>query len=247
MSDKTHLRLLHTSDLHLGLENGTGHPGDGLHAAGLKAVIDTAQHTGIDLLLMAGDVFDNSRVPNALLEFFLEQVDRLEVPVVVLPGNHDCYDVDTVYLREPFRCPPTNLYLISEIEGETKSLSEIGVSIWGRAMVQHLPTFKPLDGIPSRPREGWFIVMAHGHYHDGSDRDQRSSPIYEEDIVGAGCDYIALGHWDRHVDLSQGTVKACYSGSPTSITSGSLGGVVMVDMDPLKGVSFARYQLTQPG
>jgi hypothetical protein len=53
-----------------------------------------------------------------------------------------------------------------------------------------------------------------------------------------------LGHWDRHADVSQGSVKAVYSGTARgSSSSDPLGAVTVVDMDPQGGVTFHRAPL----
>ena len=65
------IRLIHTSDTHLG--DDPGHP---RAAYGLTAVVDAVPRLGGEALLLAGDVFDNARVPDSVLEFFLEQIGR---------------------------------------------------------------------------------------------------------------------------------------------------------------------------
>jgi hypothetical protein len=46
-----------------------------------------------------------------------------------------------------------------------------------------------------------------------------------------------LGHWERHVDVSQGTVKAVYSGSPLGASQkGDVVSVIVADLDPQSGV-----------
>ena len=44
----------------------------------------------VDMLLIAGDLFDHNRVPDETIAFVQEQLRRLQRPVVILPGNHDC-------------------------------------------------------------------------------------------------------------------------------------------------------------
>ena len=227
------LRLLHTSDIHLGMT------GDGNTATrAMEAVVHMAIGVKADALLLVGDVFDNSRVSDDLVDFFMGQVDRLGVPAVLLPGNHDCYDESSVYLRERFRAGPENLHLICREEGETISFPGLSLDVWGRAMIQHTPEFRPLAGMPPRADGNWYVALAHGHFHyDHDRRGERSSPIFPEDIAHAPCDYIALGHWDRHVDVSQNGVRALYSGSPASRWNPEQPGcAAMVDLDPDRGV-----------
>ena len=43
----------------------------------------------VDLLLIAGDLFDHNRVSDETVEFARRELDRLRSAVVILPGNHD--------------------------------------------------------------------------------------------------------------------------------------------------------------
>ena len=232
------LRLIHTSDTHLG--DTSGHPQS---AQALTAVVDAVSHNGGDMLLLVGDVFDNERVSDDVLAWFLVEVGRVNAPVVVLPGNHDLIHQSSVYHREPFKHAPDNVFVFRESGGELLSFPGLGIDVWGRAMPMHTPDFKPLEGMPPPAADDWLVALAHGHFHFEEDRDQRSSPIYPQEIADARCHYLALGHWDRHVDVSQGNVTAVYSGCPLGpIGSPGAGEVTVVDLDPSSGVSF--HQVT---
>ena len=51
-------------------------------------------------------------------------------------------------------------------------------------------------------------------------------------------------HWDRHADVSQGRVKAVYSGTARgSSASDPLAEVTVVDLDPREGVTFRQMEL----
>lgn len=228
------LRLIHTSDTHLG--DPLGHP-RGQEV--LASVVDAVERLDADALLLAGDVFDNERVSDEVVQAFVEQLSRLDTPVVVLPGNHDLAHQTSVYRRPPFEDAPENLRVIQDPEGEKISFPELGLELWGRAMLSHSPDFRPLDGMPE-PAEGqWLVALAHGHFHYEDDRDQRSSPIYPEDVAASECHYLALGHWDRHVDVSRADTTAVYSGCPYGpIGAPDQGAVCVVDLDPEEGVSY---------
>lgn len=191
------------------------------------------------MLLLAGDVFDNERIGDDVALYFLDQMSRLEVPAVVLPGNHDLFHETSVYRRAIFADKPDNLHVFQNTDGESLSFPELGLELWGRAMPVHTPAFQPLAGMPSRTDGQWLVALAHGHFHFEDDRDQRSSPIYPQDVAEATCHYLALGHWDRHVDVSRGNVTAVYSGCPLgAIGDPDSGMVTVVDLDPAVGVSF---------
>ena len=237
MTSRKRLRLAHTSDIHLGMSSDWQKD---FSTTAFKSVIDAVPRLEAHILLLAGDIFDHSRVSDDLLEFFTDQVGRLPVPVVALPGNHDCYDSTSVYRRGPFHKLPQNLHIITGLEGESFSFPDMGLTVWGRAMEVHSPSFRPLEGIPPRPNGDWYVALAHGHFHYDYDKDSRSSPIHPEEIAAAQCDYIALGHWERYVDVSQGCVRACYSGAPRSGLDNAPGRLALVVMDPEKGVEVHR-------
>jgi DNA repair exonuclease SbcCD nuclease subunit len=190
-----------------------------------------------DALLLVGDVFDHARVSDATLEFFVRQMGRLAVPAIVLPGNHDLYDETSLYLREPFRHQSSNLYVLSRSNGETVSFPDLTLDVWGRAMLSHTPQFRPLLGMEASGSGHWLVALAHGHFHFDHDTDRRSAPIYPREVAEAPCHYLALGHWERHVDVSQGDTRAVYSGSPLgALQSNDQVTVTVVDLDPDSGV-----------
>lgn len=236
MPARKKVKLIHTSDTHLG--DIAGHPRS---AQALESVVASVAKLKGDVLLMVGDVFDHARISDDVLEFFLAQIGRLEVPTVVLPGNHDLLDENSLYYRAAFSAKPENLHIISQNAGEAVTLPELTLDLWGRAMLAHTPQFRPLEGMPPSSPDRWLVAMAHGHFHVEGDIDVRSSPIYPDEVAEASCDYLALGHWDRHFDASQGNVVAAYSGSPLEPVgrSGEVG-VTVVDLDPVQGVKFQR-------
>jgi len=84
------LRLLHTSDWHLGKTvHGQSLERDQEHAV---ASIEKELEKGYRCLIVAGDVFDRAIPPTTALEVlsgFLERVSSRGIEVVIIPGNHD--------------------------------------------------------------------------------------------------------------------------------------------------------------
>ena len=146
------LRLIHTSDTHLG--DITGHPQS---ADALTAVVDSVADNGGDMLLLVGDIFDNERVSDDVLNWFLGEMERLKEPAVVLPGNHDLIHETSVYRREPFNHAPENLFVLKGTEGETLSFPGMGIDLWGEPCPCTLRTSNPFKGC-RRPWKttGWW-------------------------------------------------------------------------------------------
>ncbi len=241
MTLRRKLRIIHTSDTHLGDD---WDPDSAQRA--LRAVVDGVHSLRGDALLIAGDVFDNARISDAVLDFFVSEIGRAAVPTVILPGNHDLYDSASLYLRSPFATAPDNLHIISGTRGQTLSFPDLALEVWGRAMDSHTPAFRPLAGIPNGRNGHWRVAMAHGHFHYPDDTEERSSPIHPHEIAEASCDYIALGHWERFEDVSQNGVTAFYSGSPMgAATERGQVAVNVVDMVPMAspGVRVSQVEL----
>lgn len=243
MTVKQKIRLVHASDTHLGDDWRT----DRAEAA-FARVVDSVLQFDAAVLLVVGDVFDHARVPDRVLEFYLEQISRLDRPVITLPGNHDLYHGDSLYRRDPFRHSPSNFYLFTSPTGQTITLPGMGLDLWGRAMTEHTPDFRPLDGMPAARDEHWLVALAHAHFHFPSDTENRSSPIWPREVSDATCHYLALGHWERHVEVSQGDTAAWYSGSPLGAAPDlNHISVNLVDLDPLLGVAVRQAILPLEG
>ncbi len=85
------MRLLHTSDWHLGRPL-HGQPLLDAQATFVDFLVDVVRDQGIDAVLVAGDVYDRAIPPVEAVELFdraLARLAALGVPVVIISGNHD--------------------------------------------------------------------------------------------------------------------------------------------------------------
>jgi DNA repair exonuclease SbcCD nuclease subunit len=218
MPPRRSLRVLHTADVHLdGDVGGTSDQQAAYRERGrhvLQRIVDRAVADEVDLLLIAGDLFDHNRVPDATVAFVRAELARLRQPVVILPGNHDALYTNSIYDRHDFSAGARHVHVIRQLDGETLVFPELEVSVWGRAMEEHVPTFQPLAHIPRRDDRRWSIAMGHGFFYPERQRPDRSSPIFADEIRDTGWDYLALGHHHARADVSQGHVTAHYAGAP---------------------------------
>ncbi len=233
------LRLVHTSDVHV--DNGAlERPAADFP---LRRVVDLVAAEAADLLLIAGDLFDSSRISAAAVERVLDELRRVPATTVVLPGNHDCYDGDSIYHRVDFRDAGSHVHALLDEDGETLEFPELHATVWGRAMVDHDAANRPLAGGPLRRGDYWHLGVAHGLVA-AENPDRRSSPITPHEIGGSGLDYLALGHIHVFRDVSEHKTRACYSGSPGPAYGGAgPGSVALVTLDPASGVEIAERAL----
>jgi DNA repair exonuclease SbcCD nuclease subunit len=244
--------VLHTADVHLD-SDGYGNAAEQAvhHARGLRvwsSIIDRALEDQVDLLLIAGDLFDHNRVSDEIVAFVRGELGRLRQPVVILPGNHDALYTKSIYDRHDFTAGASHVHVIRRLDGETIELPELDVVVWGRAMEEHAPTFQPLAHIPGRDDRRWCLAMAHGFFYPERQRPERSSPIFADEVRDTGWDYVALGHHHVHADVSQGRVAACYAGAPMAEWGDGHpdGSVLRIDCSDDEGIRVERRPLREP-
>jgi DNA repair exonuclease SbcCD nuclease subunit len=233
------VRLLHTSDLHIagGFSTPKGCDRRNECLCPLLSVAELARHHEVDALLVVGDLFDHGRVDEDLVKAAFEVIADLPCPTVMICGNHDVLDESGLYRRFGHVVGGAGVTFLDQADGSSTTILDGAMTLWGRAMDDHHPGFRPLQGVPERPADGWYVVLGHGHYvgNESPEASMRSSPITEADIASTDADYVALGHWHTLTDVSAGAVPAWYAGSP--ISSWSDGVALVVDLVPETGTS----------
>lgn len=232
----TEVVLVHSSDLHV--DDGVtadAHAGDG--TAGLSQVLATARSVGADVVLLVGDTFDHNRLPAAVLERTAAHLREAGMSIVILPGNHDPAMPGSVHHRGGFGDIP-HVHVLGVTHDDTVLLPRWDLEIWGLAHRDY-DDMAPLPG-PRPRRTRWQVVLAHGHYEPSLDPAKSLRPSWlfgDAAIAATAADYVALGHWNRAVQVGTGEVPAYYSGSP------ELAGTVNVVRLGIDGVQVRRERL----
>ncbi|GMU40314.1 MAG: hypothetical protein AMXMBFR23_11800 [Chloroflexota bacterium] len=239
MARRPRLRLLHTSDVHLGAHDSSRGPSDASRAleAGFRAVIDVGLRERVDAMLIAGDFFDNARVRVETLEFAAAEIARLGRPVVIGPGNHDHVGPGSVYDRIDLAALAQNLHVIRDPRGETVAFDALELEVWSRPHTEQVPDFRPFEAVPPRGDAPWQVAIGHGHFIHPKALLHHSFHIREEHLAGSDRDYVALGHWERLTRVAAGErTVAAYSGAPEGLARAASGGhevgghVLIVDL-----------------
>lgn len=114
------VRFVHTSDWQLGM---TRHFLEGEAQARYTAArIDAIRSIGAvaraarcEFVVVAGDVFESSLVASQTVRRALEAMAAVELPIYLLPGNHDPLDAVTVYRSRLFESlRPPNVHVLQE-------------------------------------------------------------------------------------------------------------------------------------
>ena len=207
------IRLVHSSDLHVDDDRVAAmHGGDG--AAGLRDVLTTARAFRADIVLLAGDTFDNHQVTTATIDRAGQLLADAGVPVVILPGNHDPAIVDSIWVRGGFD-RIQGLAILGLTHDRAVPFAALDLELWGNAHRDYQDMVPLRDPLPRAAR--WHVAMGHGHYEPPETWANPLRPswlISDAMIRETGADYLALGHWDRAAQVGCGAVPAYYSGAP---------------------------------
>ena len=205
--------LVHSSDLHVDEDRAAAARGDD-GTAGLRSVLATARALGAHLVVLAGDTFESNQLSAAVLERAFGLFAEAELPVVILPGNHDPALPGSVFVRSGL-ARLANVSVLGVTHDEAVLFPEHGLEIWGHAHRDYF-SMAPLRGPRTRSTR-WQVALAHGHYEPPETRANPLRPSWvfsDDEIAATGADYLALGHWDRPMRVGSGVVPAYYSGSP---------------------------------
>ena len=227
MTDRD-LIVAHSSDLHIG----AGSPIDEFHP--LCKVIETAEQSRADVLILAGDVFDHNRLPLSVLDQTARRLGDSSLAVVILPGNHDCITPDSVYRRGGIGDVPS--VQVIGLDAQSIVFPEFDLQIWGRAHFDYQNLSPLSDPQPRTAR--WQIATAHGHYRAGPADAHRGWLFDDDQLAATDADYVALGHWPNATTVGAGEVRGYYSGSPDlaatiNVARFSDGGSVTIEREPL--------------
>ena len=254
MPERRPLRVVHTSDVHLGAYASSNdekwEARRALMEEAFANVITLANDVEADALLICGDFFDNDRVSDAVVEYAGSEIARFKGETVIVPGNHDPMDEGRVYWRYSLEAMAPRLRIFRSHAGEVFEIPELQLVLWGRAFLESDWHFRPLEGIPARLDKRWHIAMAHGHFVRADGDHGRSLLIHQHEIeaIAGQWDYLALGHWEPHADVSHGGMTAVYSGAPLALSDSNTksGWANVVDFGP-GGVSWKRHRVDPRG
>ncbi|MDQ3504105.1 MAG: exonuclease SbcCD subunit D [Actinomycetota bacterium] len=267
------MRLLHTSDWHIGRS---------LHGADLlddqrrvlTGLADLIRAESIDVVLVAGDIYDRAIPPaaaTAVLDAVLTALRATGAQLVITPGNHDSsirlayaaglLAANGVHLRtDPSRIAEPIL-----IEDEHGTVGIYGIPYLEPDLAKHslgVPQARghtavlraAMDQIRAdRDQRGLSrsVVLAHAFVAGGARGDsERDISVGGVEVVGAdvfsGVDYVALGHLHRPQRIAEGIH---YSGSPLAYSfteADQVKSVTVIDLDA-KGLAGVRtHPLERP-
>ena len=192
---------------------------------------------------MAGDLFDHAGVSDELLAWTAKQLDRVERPVVLLTGNHDPLNDTSVHRRFRYAERCARVIMLDEPAGSLVEVPGTDVIVWGRAIIEHEPAYRPLEGVPSMPEGVWGIVAAHGLALDTDRATHHGSPILPSELDALDWHYVALGHHHGHKVVREPPRPAVYPGATARRRGDGEARAVVVQFQADSGTAFEPITL----
>nr|WSW70534.1 exonuclease SbcCD subunit D [Streptomyces sp. NBC_00995] len=267
------MRILHTSDWHLGRSFHRVSLREA-QAAYLDHLVATVREHAVDVVLVAGDVYDRAVPPLFAVELFDEALHRLAaagVPTVMISGNHDSarrlgvgaglIRQAGIHLRtDPARCATP--VLVPDAHGD---VAFYGLPYLEPALVKDV--FKAeragheavlsaaMDRVRAdlaeRPDTTRSVVLAHAFVAGGEPSDsERDITVGGVAAVPAGVfdgvDYVALGHLHGCQTVTE---RVRYSGSPLAYSFSEVHHrktMWLIDLDATGAIAAERIDCPVP-
>ncbi len=180
--------IVHASDLHFGakfdfLPVEKQRDAISMQHSALEELINFANDSQADVVLLAGDLFDSPLPDHGLSRRVFDTLSKCLCPVLISPGNHDHLCPGSPYLSQTL---PGN---VTVFQSRALTPHSIGseIVVYGAAFEN---TSASIRLTPPADREKINILLLH------SDLAAQSgyNPLPLEEVRACGFDYIAAGH-----------------------------------------------------
>lgn len=186
---------------------------------------------------VTGDVFEHNQVDRRTVRRALDVLRGYpDIPVLLLPGNHDPYDAGSVYRTAEFttHCPAQ-----VQVLTDATPVTVDGVEVVGAPWRTKRPLDNPAEAVLAalEPASGaGRVLLAHGGVDELAGAFDQAGLLRLADLEAAVADgrvgFVALG--DRHSATAVGrTGRVWYAGAPepTDYDEDNPGAALVVELD----------------
>ncbi|MEE0946013.1 MAG: metallophosphoesterase [Acutalibacteraceae bacterium] len=208
------VKILHTADLHIGAQ--CSYLGSDAAVRRYETVktfekiIGLCNENQVQLLLIAGDLFDSNQVETALVNKVFDLLCELKnTKAIIATGNHDPLTADSPFSN---RALPENVFILPS-KDSVITLESLGCRVYGASF----------DGVycegsnrfSIQPEQDDFVNLMVIHGEARADMNSHYRPVTPEFVKYSGMDYIALGHVHTRSEVQyMGTTALAYCGCP---------------------------------
>ncbi|GEN50146.1 exonuclease SbcCD subunit D [Alkalibacterium pelagium] len=242
------MRILHTADWHIGkIVNEFSMLED--QAEVLHRLVDEVKKLDVDVLIMAGDLYDRAIPPKEAVilatEIFTRLIREAGIPVLAIAGNHDSnerleYGADLLSTSQ--------LYIEGTLKKDIRKVTLKGANFYLLPFADHVAIRKLLgndeikdlqdatrvqiESIKEKMNPDELnILIAHGYVVNGGKESVEDSDSERPLSIGTAeyvdvnlfdaFDYVALGHLHKAQKVKSDRVR--YSGSPVKYSKSEAG------------------------
>ncbi len=219
------VRILHTADLHIESALTAFKSAAEIRRAELLdifgKIIDTAKSENVDVLIIAGDLFDSCRPSKPAVSYVKRKLESIpEVKVFITTGNHD-YSLNIDF--------PENVFLFSN---GIKKYEFESFDFYGAGFQSEYCDSNMLKNFSVENPGKINILAFHGDIVEKG-QTSRYNPVTREELSETGADYVALGHVHQFTGINcVNNVSYAYCGIPEGRGFDELGkkGVIIGDV-----------------
>ncbi|MEE0839624.1 MAG: exonuclease SbcCD subunit D [Acutalibacteraceae bacterium] len=208
------VRILHTADLHIGAQCSYLGAGAPVRRAEIlktfEKITELCKNNSVDLLLIAGDLFDSNQIEASFVNSVITALESLEnTKTVIALGNHDPFTADSPFANRKIE---NNVHIL-ETKDSVITFDQLGCRVYGSSF----------DGVYNQGDTRFSLTVPQDDYinlmviHGEARADMSCSyrPITPEFVKYSGMDYIALGHVHTRSEVQyMGTTALAYCGCP---------------------------------
>lgn len=207
------VKILHTADIHIGAQDSfLGANAESRRFENLitfERIIDTAIQNNVQLIAIAGDLFDNDHPETVFVDAVLNKISSSGIKTVYCAGNHDPLNANSPFVTREL---PENLFVLGK-DDECITFDDISVRVYGRSFDG--PYLKGEEEFSLEVPNDDFINIMVQHGELKSDLGSDYNSITPKFVKKSRMDYIALGHVHKRTPIGKiENTHFAYSGCP---------------------------------
>lgn len=207
------VKILHCADVHIGAAESflsTAERRKFERIITFEKIIDKAKENGVQIIAIAGDLFDYNGVENSLADPVFEKIASVpEIKVIFAAGNHDPLTADSPFKTRQI---PENLYVLGTND-DCITFDELKLRVYGKSFENVYMSGEERFSVTPPDDDCINLMVIHGELK--SDLNSQYNPITPKFVKGCKMDYIALGHVHKNTDIGRiGDTFFAYCGCP---------------------------------
>lgn len=219
------MKFIHIADVHIGVKPDRGRvwsdKRSGEIVASFKNIVDICDNLDVDLLLIAGDLFDD-KPTESQLRFLDVQLKKLKkTQTVIVAGDHDYIDDNSLWESFPFEA---NVAVFPRDKAANIYIDTLNVCITGYSYGRSEYKERILEKLKPGREGAYNILLGHGG-------DANHMPFSKEKLANLGFNYYALGHIHKPAHVLKNKMAFPGSLEPINYTETGRRGYIYGEID----------------